>query len=127
MGNYLEKILEQRNTFSFQEGMRGISLIQGLPIGARFVWRDDKWWHVLVDPTKHQPIWIRVKFSSLNNWDPDLWDPATAGIVLNRVSIHLGSISWFRDNQLVLEDGRIYAGSSRALSIEQSLLPTLAV
>lgn len=73
--------------FPFQPGMRGLSLIRGTLIGARFIWRDDKWWHLLIDPVTSQPNWIRVKVDSLENWTPDLEDPATSGIISAKTSL----------------------------------------
>lgn len=117
MENYLEKIVDSNSPLFFQEGMRGVSLTQGNPIKARFVWKDDKWWHVLIDSPRYQPNWIRVKLTNLTNWTPDLWDAATSGIILDRVSNLLGSPARFVQNNLLLEDGRQWSGESRLDSL----------
>lgn len=117
----LEKITEKNNLLLFQIGMRGSSIIQGTLISARFVWKDDKWWHVLIDPIKFQPNWIRVRLTTLDNWTPDLEDPATSGIILARTSSLFGSPARFLGNSLALEDGRQWNGETRRKSLEISL------
>jgi hypothetical protein len=118
METILEKITESNNILLFQIGMRGSAVIQGNPISARFIWKDDKWWHVLIDPMRYQPNWIRVRISSLEHWVPDLADPATAGIVLARISFKTGSPARFLGESLLLEDGRVWSGETRQNSLE---------
>jgi hypothetical protein len=118
----LEKIMEPTDLIFFQSGMRGTSFSQGTPVGARFIWRDDRWWHLLIDPQRYQPVWIRVKLSNLENWTPDLADPATSGIILNRISNSFGLVARFKEESLLLEDGRSWSGESRLDSIRLSLL-----
>ena len=118
MRDVLEKILESNNLFLFQIGMRATSLIHGNTVGVRFIFSDDRWWHVLVEPAKVNPNWIRIKLSSLNNWIIDLDDPATAGITLDRVSLLKGSTARFVGSSLLLEDGSRWAGTSRHESLD---------
>lgn len=118
MRDVLEKILESNNLFLFQIGMRATSLIHGNTVGVRFIFLDDRWWHVLVEPAKVNPNWIRIKLSSLNNWIIDIDDPATAGIILDRVSLLKGSTARFVGSSLLLEDGSRWAGTSRHESLD---------
>ena len=114
----LEKTIDPESIFFFQEGMRGSSVMQGNAFYARFIWKDDKWWHVLNDPLRFQPVWIRVRMISLKNWTPDLSVPATAGIILDRISNLSNSNARFLDSHLALEDGRVWSGASRQKSLE---------
>jgi hypothetical protein len=114
----LEKTIEPESILFFQEGMRGSSVMQENVFYARFIWKDDKWWHVLNDPLRFQPVWIRVRMASLKNWTPDLLDPATAGIILDRISNLSNTNARFLGNELILEDGRAWSGVSRHKSLE---------
>ena len=102
MRDVLEKILESNNLFLFQIGMRATSLIHGNTVGVRFIFSDDRWWHV----------------SSSNDWLIDLDDPATVGITLDRVSLLKGSTARFVGSSLLLEDGSRWAGTSRHESLD---------
>ena len=118
MRDVLERILESNNLFLFQIGMRATSLIYGNTVGVRFIFSDDRWWHVLVESAKVNPNWIRIKLSSSNDWLIDLDDPATAGIILDRISLLKGSTARFVGSSLFLEDGSRWTGASRHESLD---------
>jgi hypothetical protein len=117
----LDKQINKENILSLQEGMRAQSIMRDSPFYARFIWRDDKWWHVLNDPPKSNPVWFKVRIASLQSWTPDLLDPATAGILLARVSTLLDSQARFLGSTLILEDGRVWSKETRLESLQASL------
>jgi len=119
MNSNLEKIIDAPQIFLFQEGMRGSYLSRKLEV--RFCWKDDKWWHVIAGVSKGSPQWLRIAHHSLSSWAPDLEDSATAGVVLSRASILLGSPSRFLGNSLFTEDGRSWQGKSKTESIMMAL------
>lgn len=124
MEQRLEKILDSETILHFEEGMVGHSTFQGATlVRARFIWREEKWWHLLIHPPKFQPVWLRIKPSSLGDWTPELNDPATSGILLDRFSFYHESTARFRGEALVLEDGRSWEGASRLDSLKASLKP----
>ena len=111
----LEKVYSADKILYFEEGMKGYEKT----IRARFIWKEDKCWNVLVDG-QPQPIWLRVKNSTLDKWSPDLYDPATAGIVLNRISNLVNSGARFSGAEILLEDGRKYSGLTRYESVRMA-------
>ncbi len=122
MEQRLEKILDSTSILQFEEGMVGISATQNMMvIRARFIWKEERWWHLLIHPPTYQPVWLRIKPSALGDWTPDLNDPATAGIILNRVSSYHGQPASFDQSFLILGDGRTWKGETRIESIKISV------
>lgn len=119
MNTNLEKIIDAPQIFLFQEGMRGSYLLHKLEV--RFCWKDDKWWHVIVGTNRGSPQWLRIAFHSLSSWSPDLEDAATAGVILSRASIILGSPSRFVSESISTEDGRSWQGKSKTESVMMAL------
>jgi hypothetical protein len=117
----LEKEIDFDKVLFIQEGMRASSIIQNSTFYARFIWKNDKCWHILNDPPISDAVWLKVRLEYLFKWSPDLWDPATAGIVLSRVSNLMQSQARFVESSLLLEDGRFWSKPTRLESLKAAL------